>query len=140
MTDYQARISGPLMDRIDIRIDVLAVSAVDLIRPMPAERSADVARRVGRARDIQRSGFEAAGLGGVGTNARCSTAMIEKLRRARTCRPAIAPRRGGENEVFGAGLPSCTEGGALSRISTVTRRWAAFTSPRQFPIAAPVSG
>jgi magnesium chelatase family protein len=115
MTDYQARISGPLMDRIDIRIDVLAVSAVDLIRPMPAERSADVARRVGRARDIQRSGFEAAGLGGVGTNARCSTAMIEKLRRARTCRPAIAPRRGRENEVFGAGLPSCTEGGAHSR-------------------------
>jgi len=49
MTDYQARISGPLMDRIDIRIDVPAVSAVDLIRPMPAERSADVARRVGRA-------------------------------------------------------------------------------------------
>ncbi|MGY5792376.1 magnesium chelatase subunit ChlI family protein len=91
------------MDRIDIRIDVLAVSAVDLIWPMPAERSADAARRVGRARDIQRSGFEAAGLGGVGTNARCSTAMIEKLRRARTCRPAIAPRRGRENEVFGAG-------------------------------------
>ncbi|MBO9629268.1 MAG: YifB family Mg chelatase-like AAA ATPase [Shinella sp.] len=78
MTDYQARISGPLMDRIDIRIDVPAVSAVDLIRPMPAERSADVARRVARARDIQRSRFEAAGLGGVGTNARCSTAMIEK--------------------------------------------------------------
>ena len=115
MTDYQARISGPLMDRIDIRIDVLAVSAVDLIRPMPAERSADVARRVGRDRDIQRSRFEAAGLGGVGTNARCSTAMIEKLRRARTCRPAIAPRCGRENEVFGAGLPSCAEGGAHSR-------------------------
>ena len=31
--DYQARISGPLMDRIDIRIDVPSVSATDLIRP-----------------------------------------------------------------------------------------------------------
>lgn len=34
MSDYQARVSGPLMDRIDIRIDVPAVSASDLIRPM----------------------------------------------------------------------------------------------------------
>jgi magnesium chelatase family protein len=77
MTDYQARISGPLMDRIDIRIDVPAVSAFDLIRPAPAEKSADVARRVARARDLQRDRFRAAGLGETGTNARCSTAMIE---------------------------------------------------------------
>jgi magnesium chelatase family protein len=77
MSDYQARISGPLMDRIDIRIDVPAVSAVDLLRPMPAEKSADVARRVARARDIQRDRFAAAGLSDTGTNARCSTAMIE---------------------------------------------------------------
>src|SRR5215470_5328182 len=39
MAEYQGRISGPLMDRIDIRIDVPAVTAVDLIRPMPAEKS-----------------------------------------------------------------------------------------------------
>ena len=31
--DYQARISGPLLDRIDLRIEVPAVSASDLIRP-----------------------------------------------------------------------------------------------------------
>jgi magnesium chelatase family protein len=77
MSDYQARISGPLMDRIDIRIDVPAVSAFDLIRPAPAEKSADVARRVARARDLQRDRFRVAGLGDIGTNARCSTAMIE---------------------------------------------------------------
>jgi len=75
MADYQARISGPLMDRIDIRIDVPAVSAIDLIRPTPAEKSADIAARVARARDVQRNRF---GAGGTGTNARCSTAMIEK--------------------------------------------------------------
>lgn len=79
ITDYQGRISGPLMDRIDIRIDVPAVSASDLIRPMAAERSADVAQRVALARDMQRERFESAGIGGVTTNARCSTALIEKL-------------------------------------------------------------
>ncbi|EJZ22160.1 Mg-chelatase [Rhizobium sp. Pop5] len=79
MSDYQARISGPLMDRIDIRIDVPAVSAADLIRPMVAEASADVARRVAGAREIQQERFEAAGAKGIGTNARCSTSMIEKL-------------------------------------------------------------
>ncbi|MBW8320819.1 MAG: YifB family Mg chelatase-like AAA ATPase [Rhizobium sp.] len=79
VSDYQGRISGPLMDRIDIRIDVPAVSAADLIRPVAAERSADVARRVALAREMQRERFEAAGIGGVTTNARCSTALIEKL-------------------------------------------------------------
>ena len=48
--DYQARISGPLLDRIDLRIDVPAVSAGDLIRPSRAEASAAVAQRVARAR------------------------------------------------------------------------------------------
>ncbi|PCK85899.1 AAA family ATPase [Rhizobium sophoriradicis] len=79
MSDYQARISGPLMDRIDIRIDVPAVSAADLIRPMAAEASADVARRVARARERQQERFAAAGAKRIDTNARCSTAMIEKL-------------------------------------------------------------
>jgi magnesium chelatase family protein len=77
MSEYQARISGPLMDRIDIRIDVPAVSAMDLIRPMPAEKSADIARRVARARELQHARFREAGLSGIGTNARCSTSMIE---------------------------------------------------------------
>ena len=51
--DYQSRISGPLMDRIDLRIEVPAVSATDLILPPPAEGSAEVAARVAAARDIQ---------------------------------------------------------------------------------------
>jgi magnesium chelatase family protein len=83
MTDYQARISGPLIDRIDIRIDVPAVSAFDLIRPAPAEKSADVARRVARARELQRDRFRAAGPSDIGTNARCSTVDDRDLRRTR---------------------------------------------------------
>lgn len=77
--DYQARISGPMMDRIDIRIDVPAVTAVDLIRPMPAERSADVARRVERARERQRERFQALDIPGIALNARAPTSMIEQL-------------------------------------------------------------
>ncbi len=46
---------------------------------MPAERSSDVARRVAGARERQRERFEQAGFPRVLTNARCSTALIEKI-------------------------------------------------------------
>jgi len=45
-TDYQARISGPLLDRIDLRVDVPAVSAMDMIGKTVSEASKDVAQRV----------------------------------------------------------------------------------------------
>jgi magnesium chelatase family protein len=77
--DYQARISGPLLDRIDLRIDVPAVSAGDLIRPAKAEPSAAVAARVARARSIQGERYERLGLGPAVTNAQCSTALIETV-------------------------------------------------------------
>jgi magnesium chelatase family protein len=51
--DYQARLSGPLLDRIDLTIDVPAVSPADLALPPPAESSADVAARVDLARRRQ---------------------------------------------------------------------------------------
>jgi magnesium chelatase family protein len=51
--DYQSKISGPLIDRIDIFIDIEAVKASDLALPPPAERSADVAARVAAARARQ---------------------------------------------------------------------------------------
>jgi magnesium chelatase family protein len=78
VTDYQARISGPLLDRIDIRIDVPAVSAADLIRPVVAEPSAVVAARVARARLAQQERYAAAGFAAIRTNARCTTTLIEK--------------------------------------------------------------
>jgi magnesium chelatase family protein len=51
--DYQARVSGPLLDRIDLHVEVPAVSAADLTLPPPAEGSAEVARRVAAARQVQ---------------------------------------------------------------------------------------
>jgi len=55
--DYQARISGPLFDRIDLHVDVPAVTPADLALPPPAEGSAEVARRVAEARAIQRDRY-----------------------------------------------------------------------------------
>ena len=51
--DYQAKVSGPLLDRIDLHVDVNAVSAADLVLPPPAEGSAQVAARVAAARAVQ---------------------------------------------------------------------------------------
>jgi magnesium chelatase family protein len=56
--DYQSRLSGPLLDRIDLHVEVAGVSAADLALPPPAEGSADVSARVARARDLQRTRFD----------------------------------------------------------------------------------
>ncbi|GGA89838.1 ATPase AAA [Brucella endophytica] len=77
--DYQARISGPLLDRIDLRIEVPAVSAADLIRPSQAESSKAVAERVARARAVQKRRYETLGLPHITTNAHCSAALIEEV-------------------------------------------------------------
>jgi magnesium chelatase family protein len=51
--DYQAKVSGPLLDRIDLHIEVEALSAADLTMPAPGEGSDVVAARVASARSIQ---------------------------------------------------------------------------------------
>ena len=51
--DYQAKVSGPFMDRIDLQIEVPAVTAADLSLPPPAEGTAEAAQRVAMARDLQ---------------------------------------------------------------------------------------
>jgi len=58
--DYQARLSGPLLDRIDLTVEVDPVSAADLSLPPPAEGSAEVAARVAVARDRQRARYAGA--------------------------------------------------------------------------------
>lgn len=56
--DYQARVSGPLLDRIDLSVDVEAVSAADLVNPAPSEDSTTVAARVAAARALQTARYE----------------------------------------------------------------------------------
>jgi magnesium chelatase family protein len=56
--EYQAKLSGPLLDRIDLHIDVPPVAASDLALPPPAESSADIAARVATARRRQAMRFE----------------------------------------------------------------------------------
>ena len=60
--DYQAKISGPLLDRIDLHVDVQAVRAADLALPQPAEGSAEVAARVHAARVLQSARLQGTGL------------------------------------------------------------------------------
>jgi magnesium chelatase family protein len=57
--DYQAKISGPLFDRIDLHIEVPAVKAADLALPPPAEGSAEIAHRIAAARARQRARYDA---------------------------------------------------------------------------------
>jgi len=77
--DYQARVSGPLLDRIDLQVEVPAVTASDLVLPPPAEGSAEVKARVAAARDRQRARFAALGAKGVRTNAECSGQLLEQV-------------------------------------------------------------
>ena len=55
--DYMSRISGPLLDRFDIRIEVPRMDIGDLALPVTGESSASIATRVARARDIQADRF-----------------------------------------------------------------------------------
>jgi magnesium chelatase family protein len=61
---YQGRVSGPLLDRIDLTVEVPPVTAADLALPPPAEGTAEVAARVAAARAIQVRRAEAAARGG----------------------------------------------------------------------------
>ncbi len=79
--DYQMRISGPLLDRIDLHIEVPSVTAADLILPPPAEGSREVAARVLRARARQAERYAAIGLPHVRTNAAAQGTVLEELAR-----------------------------------------------------------
>ena len=79
--DYQGRLSGPLIDRIDLHIEVPAVTAADLILPPPAEGSREVGERVARARAIQAERYAALGLPQIRTNAGASGPVLEDVAR-----------------------------------------------------------
>ncbi len=80
-SDYQARLSGPFLDRIDLQIEVPQVSAADLVLPAPAEGSADVRARVTAARQMQTRRYAALGPAAqrTRTNAECSGQLLDQV-------------------------------------------------------------
>jgi magnesium chelatase family protein len=76
--DYLARISGPLMDRFDLRLEVPPVSFRDLDVPPGGETSATIAKRVAAARDVQLRRFEAIG-SDARVNADAEGALLDEI-------------------------------------------------------------
>ena len=76
---YQARISGPLLDRIDLAIEVPPVTAADLALPPPAEGTAEVAARVLAARELAAARAAKAGGGGAALNAQAEGDWLETI-------------------------------------------------------------
>jgi magnesium chelatase family protein len=77
--EYLGRISGPLIDRFDIRIEVPPVEVATLSLPASAEGTAPVRDRVDAARRIQRDRY--AGKPGMSTNAEAEGDLLERVAR-----------------------------------------------------------
>ena len=69
---YRSRISGPLLDRIDIHIEVPAVKYRDLADRSETESSGDIAARVARSHEVQKERFK-------GTRVRCNAQMTARM-------------------------------------------------------------
>lgn len=82
---YRSRISGPLLDRIDIHIEVPAVRYRDLAERAEGESSAVIVGRVERAREIQLERFK-------GTRVHCNAHMAPRQIR-KFCEPDAAGHR-----------------------------------------------
>lgn len=80
-SEYQARISGPLLDRMDIQIELAAVKASDLTLPPPKEASLEVALRVLTARQLQAQRFAGLGKPELRTNAEADGTLLEEIAR-----------------------------------------------------------
>ncbi len=79
--EYQGKLSGPLLDRFDLSIEVPELSAADLSLPPPAEGSSEVAARVATARAVQAERYHhLAGAGAaVRTNAEADGELLDRV-------------------------------------------------------------
>ena len=73
--EYLGRVSGPLMDRFDIRVEVPPVSYTDLNLPRSGDTSAQVAKRVAAAHDIQATRYS--DVAGTNSNADAAGDVLE---------------------------------------------------------------
>ncbi|MEA3016602.1 MAG: magnesium chelatase family protein [Sphingomonadales bacterium] len=74
--DYQAKVSGPFLDRVDLHVEVQPVAAADLVLPPPAEGSPEVAGRVAAARHVQTERYAA---NGIRTNAEADGDLLAEV-------------------------------------------------------------
>jgi magnesium chelatase family protein len=77
--DYQARISGPLLDRIDLHVEVPALALSDMTLPPPREGSAEIAARVAAARQVQADRLAALGHPELRTNGEIEGELLEQV-------------------------------------------------------------
>ena len=75
---YLSRLSGPIMDRMDIQVHVRPVPPGEILHRRGGERSAAVAARVAAARELQKDRFRGEG---IMTNAEMNTEQIQRLSR-----------------------------------------------------------
>ena len=87
---YMGRISGPLMDRIDLHVEVTPVTPQELSAAAPGEASAAVRERVIRARAVQEARF--GGVEGVHTNSMMNSAMLREYCRLDAASAALLER------------------------------------------------
>ncbi|MEM9197809.1 MAG: YifB family Mg chelatase-like AAA ATPase [Pseudomonadota bacterium] len=83
--DYQARVSGPLLDRIDIQIEIPALTPSEISAAPPGESSASVAARVAQARQAQAARYAGTGMR---LNAQAAGQLLDEVAR---------PDAGGQN-------------------------------------------
>ena len=127
------RISGPLLDRIDLHIEVPAVTAADLVLPPPARARPRSAARVHAPARCRRRATRALGAA-AGAHQRAgagqrSTDRGDPMPRALRCCARRRRQCGSRRAAFTA----CSGSRARWRISTARRRSAACTSPRRCP-------
>lgn len=75
ISQYLGRVSGPLLDRLDIQIEVPPVPYDKLQNRMSSEKSADIRKRVNKARLVQQNRFSGTG---IQCNARMTPAMLKE--------------------------------------------------------------
>ncbi len=76
--DYQSKLSGPLLDRIDMHLDMPALDTLDMLGRKAGEPSAQVAARVAAARVIQQARYQGMGLS-ILTNAQAGSDLLQQI-------------------------------------------------------------
>ena len=133
--EYQGRLSGPLLDRIDLTIEVPAVTAADLILPPPTEGSREVAERVARARAMAVERSAGIGLPHIRTNAAAPGPVLEDVARPDAGGLSLLRDAADAMRLSRAAITGCCAWRARSPTSMAPKRSAACISPRRSPIA-----